>query len=235
MSYLGVIFKAEIVVCDKKNGFFAAAINTLLGRGTCLFNPNEYSITRDVTYAEHKVPGLGRPIMQFVSGGGETLQMSLLFDTFSAGIETHNAWAMLSSKLPDPAKIDVRKLTSPIVNLMEVNANLHAPPAVQFKWGKVIFKGFLVSVTEKFTMFNTLGTPVRSVVDVVIRSNAPDNGLRNSPDRTKHRVAIEGDSLSTYAHQEYSSCSEWRHIANANGMSNPRLLLSGANIVIPPI
>jgi hypothetical protein len=235
MGYLGVISKAEISVCDEKNGFFATIIKTLLGNGTCLFNPSEFSISREVSYAEHKIPGLGRPVAQFISGGAEILQMSLLFDTFSTGLETHNILATVSGKSPDPLKLDVRKLTEPITKLTEVSDNLHAPPAVKFKWGKIIFKGYLISVTEKFTKFNSLGTPVRSVLEIVLRSNAKDDNVRNSPDRTKHRTVVEGDRLSTYAFQEYDSCTQWRFIADANGMGNPRLLRSGANIVIPPI
>ena len=201
----------------------------------CLFNPSEFSISREVSYAEHKIPGLGRPIAQFISGGAELLQMSLLFDTYSSGIETHNVVAIKSGKFVDALKTDVRQLTAPITKLMEVSDDLHAPPAVKFKWGKIIFKGYMVSVTEKFTMFNSLGTPVRSVLEVVLRSNTKDSEVRNSPDRTKHRTVIEGDLLCTYAHQEYNSCAQWRHIANANGIDNPRLLRSGANIVVPPI
>jgi len=235
MSYAGVIKKAKIEISDKGNGTLVAVIKSFFGEGKALFNPTEFTESRDVAYAEHRIPGLGRPIQQFVSGGAATLQFSLLFDTYSAGVEAHNLEVALSSALPELAKMDVRELTEPIVSLMEVSPDLHAPPAVTFKWGDTKFDGFMISCSEKFTMFNSIGTPVRSVVDIVIKSNEVDNMKRNSPDRTKDRIVTEGDRLYNFAFNEYDTCSDWRYIADANGLDNPRLLRSGMHLVIPPI
>ena len=236
MSYAGVIKKAEIVVADKGNGSFVALIKNFLGAsGVAMFNPSEFTKSRDVAYAEHRIPGFGRPISQFISGGAATLQFSLLFDTWSAGLESHNLKAIASTALADPAKLSVRLLSEPITKLMEVSEHTHAPPVVSFKWGVTKFTGFMISCTEKFTMFNSVGTPVRSVVDIVLKSCETHKQVLNSPDRTKHKTVTEGDRLCSYAYEEYSSCTEWRHIADANGMDNPRLLRSGSNIVIPPI
>ena len=236
MSYLGVIKKADITVSDTKVGAVKAAlIKTLFGEGRCLFNPSEFTMTREVTYAEHRIPGLGRPIAQFVSGGAQMMQFSLLFDSYSAGLETHVLLAAASGKLPEIAKFDVRMFTKPITKLMEVAEDLHAPPPVVFKWGTTKFEGYMISLSEKFTMFNSIGTPVRSVLDITLRSAESDSDVRNSPDRTKHRTVTESDRLYSYAHEEYGSCGKWRFIADVNGIDNPRLLRSGSHIVIPPI
>jgi len=235
MSYLGVIKKAEIIIADKGNGQLVAMIRSIFGSGAAMFNPTEFTKSRDVAYAEHRIPGLGRPISQFVSGGAATLQFSLLFDTYSAGLESHNAKAVLSSKAPETCKLSVRVLSEPIVKLMEVSADLHAPPIVTFSWGVTKFDGYMISCSEKFTLFNSVGTPVRSVVDIVIKSNELDNMKRNSPDRTKDRIITEGDRLYNFAYNEYDTCSDWRFIAEANGIDNPRLLRSGTHLMIPPI
>ena len=235
MSYLGVVKKAEITVSDAKLGIKAALLKTIFGEGRCLFNPSEFTMSREVSYAEHKIPGLGRPITQFISGGAQIMQFSLLFDSYSAGTETHVALAFASSKLPEMAKLDVRRFTAPITKLMEVSEDLHAPPAVVFKWGTTNFEGYMISLSEKFTMFNSIGTPVRAVLEITLRSAETDAEVRNSPDRTKYRTVIDGDRLYMYAHNEYGSCGDWRFIADANGIDNPRLLRSGAHIVIPPI
>jgi len=236
MSYLGVAKKAEITVSDSAYGSaFAALIKTIFGEGRCIFNPSEFSVSREVSYAEHRIPGLGRPISQFVSGGAEVMQLSLLFDSYSVGLESHVILAATSGKMPEIGKFDVRFFTEPITKLMEVAEDIHAPPQVVFKWGTTKFEGYIISLTEKFTMFNSIGTPVRSVLDLTLRSSLMDSDVRNSPDRTKHRTVTEGDRLYLYADAEYGSCADWRHIANANGIDNPRLLQSGASIVIPPL
>ena len=236
MSYHGAVRKAEIVVSETAHGMKAALLRTLIGgSGTCFFNPSEFTISREVSYVEHRIPGLGRPISQFISGGAEIMQFSLLFDTYAAGIETHNLLQTAGALLPDLLKIDVRFFTKPITKLMEISDELHAPPIVSFRWGSIHFEGFMISCAEKFTMFNSIGTPVRSVLEISLRSNVKDSAVRNSPDRTKHRTVTQGDRLFEYAHEEYGSSTDWRHIANANGIDNPRLLRSGTNIVIPPI
>ena len=235
---MSLIRKASFSVSIDNGVLVAIKMTPLLyWEGTCLFNPSEFSITREVTYAEHRIPGLGRPITQFISGGAEILQMSLLFDTYSPGILSLmvNPLAIASAILPETLKLDVRKLTEPIVKLAEVVDDIHAPPIVDFSWGSTLFTGYIISCSEKFTMFSHLGTPVRSVLNITMRSTVQDKAVRNSPDRTKHRTITEGDRLFMHAYNEYSSVGEWRAIADANGIDNPRLLKSGSHIVIPPI
>lgn len=239
MSYLGTFMKATISVTDDVpfglKSLAMAAFKSIFGVGTAMFNPSDFTMSREVAYCEHKVPGLGRPIQQFSSGGAQTMQFSLLFDTYTATVGAHSLIGSLSGALPDIAKISVRQLSKPITQLMEVIDDLHAPPEVDFKWGVTKFTGYMVSCSEKFTMFNSIGTPVRSVVEITLRSSELDKAVRNSPDRTKHRVITQGDRLCNYAYGEYGSAAQWRTIAYANGIDNPRLLKSGSSLVIPAL
>jgi nucleoid-associated protein YgaU len=56
-----------------------------------------------------------------------------------------------------------------------------------------------------------------------------------SSDRTKRRVIIQGDSLWLISSQEYGDPAQWRSIAQANGIENPRNLEAGKEIIIPPL
>lgn len=240
MSYSGTFLKAQITVSDKAPFGSAKAIavsifKSIFGVGTAMFNPADFSLSRDMQYAEHKIPGLDRPIQQFISGGAQTMQFSLLFDTYTANPGAHNIIAMASGMLPDIAKVPVTVLSKPITKLMDVMEDLHAPPEVAFSWGPVEFIGYMVSCSEKFTMFNSIGTPVRSVVEITLRSSEVDKAVRSSPDRTKHRTVTEGDRLYNFAYSEYGDPSQWRVVADANGISNPRRLRSGTNIVVPAL
>jgi hypothetical protein len=40
-----------------------------------LFNPEEYTLNKDINYAQASVPGLSGPILQFVNGNLRTLEM----------------------------------------------------------------------------------------------------------------------------------------------------------------
>lgn len=227
--------KAKFKVLDGANKL----LNTTAVVGSngipCLFNPSDFTIQRSVNYAQHKVPGLDRPVLQFINGEAEVMSFSLIFDTYSPGVGAAQKDAALSMVAVDLLKVDVRKFTSPLMKLAEVDSDTHAPNLVEFVWGSISFKGYIQSISQKFTMFNMKGTPVRAVVDIQLISDKKDNNIRNSPDRTKARTITDGDRLYNFAYAEYGDCAEWRRIAAANGIDNPRKLISGDHIVIPPI
>src|SRR5947208_2368452 len=45
------------------------------------FNPEEYSLSKEINWAQAAVPGLSAPILQFVAGNLATLEMELMLDT----------------------------------------------------------------------------------------------------------------------------------------------------------
>lgn len=232
--------KAKITIADSGSGGSAkalkASVSNAKGDGcTCLFNPSEFSIQRSSTYAEHKIPGLDRPILQYINGEAEVMRFSLFFDTYSTGTDSQNMKAALTGKLPAALKTDVRTYTEPFYKLLNLNESKHAPDLVDFEWGSMKFEGYVTEIQQKFTMFAPDGFPLRATLDISLKSNKKDNNIRNSPDRTKQRVIKSGDRLYSYAKSEYGACAEWRRIAQANNMDNPRLLQSGDSIVIPAI
>ncbi len=227
--------KAKFKVLDGANKL----LNTTAVVGSngipCLFNPSDFTINRQINYVQHKVPGLDRPVLQFISGEAETMSFSLLFDTYSGGLGTAQPSVLASTAAVDALKVDVRTFTEPLMKLAAVDSDTHAPNLVEFVWGSISFKGYIQSISQRFTMFNMFGTPVRATVDISLISDKKDNNVRNSPDRTKSRTVTEGDRLYNFAYAEYGDCGEWRRIADANGIINPRRLTSGEQIVIPPI
>lgn len=187
-----------------------------------LFNPMEYSLDKSNQFKETTIPGLSSPLTEFVSGGIQTLSMDLFFDTYEE-------------------KKDVREYTSRIDGLLEIDSELHAPPICMFVWGGLVFKAVLERVNKKFTMFlSEEGVPVRATLSVTFKEYKTPEELRNNPpryssDRTKIRVIKEGDSLWSIAGKEYGDPGEWRHIAKANKILNPRILPPGMEIVVPPL
>lgn len=229
--------KAKIKVLDGVDTklFKVAAAISGMGVVPCIFNPTDFTIERSVNYAQHKVPGTDRPVLQFISGEAETLRFSLLFDTYSAGVGSQQPMIVASTLAPDAAKIDVRDFTEPLMKLTTVNSDTHTPSLVEFVWGSISFKGYVQSISQRFTLFNMFGKPVRAVVEMTLISNQKNNNVRNSPDRTKARTISQGDRLYAYAYAEYGDCEEWRRIALENNIDNPRLLETGGKIVVPPI
>lgn len=210
-----------------------------------MYNPESYVQERGTKYSE--APGLAAnmPSIQFVHGSSETLQMELFFDTYgAAGLVGGTAGDVLklnaAAAAPAPAKPDVRSYTSKIYDLMVIDASTHVPPLLKIEWSSLQFEGHLVNCSQKFTMFNQLGTPVRAVLNVTFKQYRKPSQIakmrpNESPDTEKYRTVHQGDALWSFSGREYGQCSQWRVIADANSIENPRLLDTGNTIKLPAL
>jgi hypothetical protein len=199
------------------------------------YNPEKYSVTKGVQYAEINIPGLDEPVLQFIRGQNEKVTLDLFFDTTEQG-------------MVDNVK-DVRTLTKSIYNLLKVNSSTHAPPRFKVEWGtgrSLFGQGdssslcVLESMTEEFTLFAPTGEPLRAKLTVTIR-NAPTVELqfqekpRESSDRTKIVTVVRGQRISDVAWQEYGDPTQWRPIAEASQIDNPRFLDPGTMLKVPSL
>ena len=87
-------------------------------------------------------------------------------------------------------------------------------------------------------MFRSDGIPVRATLNVTFNEFRTGDKTREqplqSPDRTKFYRIKQGDCLWAIAAREYGDPSQWRPIADENGIENPRILKAGEEISIPP-
>jgi hypothetical protein len=201
-------------------------------RSDALFNPNEYSVNKDNNFAQIAVPGLSSPLLQFVNGNLRTLEMELFFDSY----EQHR----LGSRVLTQARDDVRKLTQPVVDLMAIDPETHAPPVVLFNWGSLSFTGVLARASQRFVMFLDDGIPVRARVQVTFQElKTPEDEAREvkrqTPDYPRLHVVGEGETLSTIAWGAYRDATLWRPIAIANEILDARRLPVGVRLVVPPL
>lgn len=208
--------KAEIIIYGENDDQTAFPV---------LFNPAEYNISRSVNYAKLDIPGTDSPIMQFISGGEASLNLTLHFDTQNDYI----------SKTSD----DVRDYIQPIMSALWIDGKLHAPPEAAFSWGGCFFKGIITDAKQSFTMFLPSGIPVRARLELTFKSNENTVGARKkspleSPNRTKARRAEKGAQLWRIANAEYGHPKYWRVIADFNKIYNPRKLPEGRLLQLPP-
>jgi len=199
-----------------------------------LYNPERYSVTKGVQFAEIGIPGLDSPVLQFVRGQNEKVKLELFFDTTEQGMVENVK--------------DVRDLTSKVYDLLRVETKTHAPPRFRVEWGssKSLFgQGVhgsplcvMESVTEEVTLFSPSGVPLRAKLNVTIRE-APTVKMdfkespRESSDRTKRRTVVRGQRITDVAGIEYGDPGDWRPIAEASGLDNPRFLSPGTILRIP--
>ena len=186
-----------------------------------MFNPEEYTLNRDVNFAQTAIPGLSAPVIQFVNGNMQTLEMELFLDTYEE-------------------QKDVRALTHELTALMEPNSRTHAPPVLIFTWGSLVFRCVLARASQNFTMFLPSGIPVRARLQVTFNEFRnvdleAKEVKRETADYTKSHVVQEGESLGTIAWEEYGDATLWRPIAIANGIVDPTAKLAAVPLVVPSL
>ncbi|MEH1771555.1 MAG: LysM peptidoglycan-binding domain-containing protein [Nostoc sp.] len=184
-----------------------------------LFNPTEYSLETSNQFQRTAVPGTSTPVTQFVNGNTQTLTMDLFFDSYEK-------------------QEDIRNYTKKITSLLDIDPALHAPPVCEFHWASLNFKSTIEQITQKFTLFLDSGVPVRATLSVTFKeyrtlTEQLQTIHKESSDRTKRITVKQGDRLWQIAHREYEDSSLWRSIANANKISNPRIIAVGTELVIP--
>jgi LysM repeat protein len=186
-----------------------------------MFNPEEYSLNKDNNYASQAIPGLTSPLLQFVHGNLQTLDMELFFDTFEL-------------------QADVRSETSLIFDLLAINSDLHTPPVLRVTWGSLDFRCVLAKVSQKFIRFFSDGRPGRARLTVTFNeyldaATQVAQANLQSPDFSKSYIVKQGDTLSSIAGNYYEDATKWRPIALSNAIVNPRSIVPGQEIQIPPL
>lgn len=211
------------------------------------YNPTELSYDKSAQFAEIAIPGLDAPLQQFVRGQAEKLTLELFFDTTDQGMGA--------------GATSVTTLTDRIYQLVKIEPTRHAPPVCTFVWnhqfpgsslggaaagaasGNQRRNGFtciVESVKQKFTLFSPAGVPLRATLTVALREyKTLDEQLAqlnlSSPDRTHSHVIQREETLSGIAGQLYRRPGEWRLIAEANNIEDPRRLTPGTFLTVPPI
>jgi hypothetical protein len=198
-----------------------------------MFNPNSYSISKSVTWSAQESSGgktetkreVNAPPLQFGGGGSRQLSLELFFDVTE-----------------QPGK-DVRDETDKIAGLTLISRKLKRPPKCTVSWGTprepkgdFPFKGVISSLTQKFTLFDHAGTPIRATLSVTFTEflDPEDDKRQTDPDYTIWLVK-RGDTLSNVAAQVYGNPAWWRPIAEHNDIDDPLHLKIGSRLSIPEV
>jgi hypothetical protein len=196
-------------------------------RVNCMFNPNEYTITKNNSWERKETKGKNVPAVTFKQGGSQTLKLQLLFDTYAEGtdvrLHTDMIWKMMAvdetKKNPKSGKSD--------------------PPMVAFEWGKLYFKAVITSLSQKFTLFLQDGTPVRTTVDITLEQLIDEDDYRPQPagatpasDSTVV-TTTSSDRPDTIAAEQTGDPANQRQIMEANNIDNPKKIPPGTPLNVP--
>lgn len=192
-----------------------------------LFNPGQLSIQKSAKWSAKPSQEGDTGQTQFTHGEPASLSVELFFDTYEA-------------------QSDVRQHTQKVFHLITVekHGDLHRPPLCELVWGRFNISGdlqckwVLESLSQRFDMFLADGTPVRATLGCSFKQWRGDQTEarllnRQSADVAKTYIIQRGDTLSSIAAKLYKDPTQWRAIAEANKIINPRNLEPGRSLVIP--
>jgi hypothetical protein len=196
------------------------------------FNPKEYSLDKSVKWEGEKAFS-DAPQPEFTGPSPMTLSVTLQFDTYEEGVSVRDKWVRKIEKLA-MMRVDLAKYKKPNAKQKKEAS----PPVILFVWGRFTFKGVIESLGQKYTMFLSDGTPVRSEVALKIRNvytSAIDDDKSNTASGGGNRTYTtnEGDRIDAIAAKEMGDASRWPELAAANGIDDPSVLPKGKVLKIP--
>lgn len=205
----------------------AALINeSTQERVNFMFNPNEYTLTKNNTWERKESKGKNVPSIEFKQGGSQTLKLQLLFDTYAEGTDVRDytdlIWKMMA--------VDETKKNS--------KTGKSSPPHVTFEWGKLYFTAVITTISQKFTLFLPNGTPVRTTVDITLEQHIDEGDYKPQPVNSE---AIDTDAVTTdssdradtLAAEQTGDASNYRGMCEANGIDNPKKIPAGTSMSVP--
>jgi hypothetical protein len=213
-------------------------------RVTVQFNPEslKVSFANQIQTPQGSGDSARPPAVQFVGAGTTKLAVTLWFDA-SAPLDAE----MLPEAARGAGKVDdVRKLTEQVAWFItpqpdSADPNRYLPPAVSFNWGTFQFNGIVESLEENLEFFSPEGKPLRASLVLSLsqpritayRYNQSGNNAAgpggSAPGTRPLTGAPAGASLQALA-AAAGRPDDWKNIAAANGIEDPRRLAAGQMI-----
>lgn len=194
------------------------------------YNPAELSTSKSASWSRPQAQGASTASQpQFTGANPQSVSMELVFDGWDDPMAdvSHSVMTLFNWTHPPQGS----------------TGNLQHPPLLRFEWGssRVLqgFKGFLKSVSAKYTLFKPDGTPIRATCQITLEEvpqdpsgQNPTSGARES---RRSRLLDQGDSLQSVAWREYGDPNLWRALAEFNEIDDPLRVAAGTQILVPSL
>ncbi|HET6614054.1 MAG TPA: hypothetical protein VFG83_18775 [Kofleriaceae bacterium] len=128
------------------------------------FNPTELTIERQMSWEHKGNKNDGK--LEFTKSAPKALSVELLFDTFEEGTSVYDTYVKQVEALTDVIDQGGRK----------------EPPMVLFTWGRTFpsFRGAITSLSVKYSMFFSDGTPCRATCTIQMMYSPPTGSTASS-------------------------------------------------------
>ncbi len=210
-----------------------ARIHVLTGDGTkessddtfieVCFNPKEYSLEKSVEWDAEKAFS-DAPQPEFKAPKPMSLSVTLQFDTYEERTNVRDKWVRKIEKLT----MMTGDLPKDGTKASKSDKQKFRPPTILFIWGRFSFKGVVESLSQKYTMFLSDGTPVRAECALKIR-NVLNKDMDDDKSQSFSAPSASGktytlqqsDRLDLIAASELGDAGRWAEIAAMNDIVDP--------------
>lgn len=189
-----------------------------------LLNPTELSFSRKNLYQATQSAGTSAPQQSFSGGEPDQVQIDLLLD--GTGV------------VGDPGGIG--DTLDALLDLTKFQGDTHQPYYVHLFWGRFSFRGILIQADVTYKLFDRAGEPLRATVKLTVKEALSPEEVAakdrtTSPDLYQTWLVRDGETLDAIAAQAYGDPAFWRPLASANRLANPRGLVTGQLLMLPPL
>lgn len=218
----------ELFETKPQDGAAGARRGAALGTIDFQFNPKELSISKSASWQAEPARGSkksGPP--EFKGSDPAKLTLEMFFD----------ATDRLDTSVVDAAE---KLLSCCVPTDASRQSNKPSPPLVVLHWGQThSVTAYITSVSVKYTLFTSAGTPIRATASVSLQEMpeepAGQNPTSGSLSVSRTHTVVEGDSLASVAYREYGDPTMWRTIAEANAIDDPLRLSPGTALLVPDL
>ncbi|HEX7288868.1 MAG TPA: LysM peptidoglycan-binding domain-containing protein [Candidatus Angelobacter sp.] len=228
MGLFGSLQKMVITAYDDAN------FTKQAGQFTVYINPATYSHSYRICYNDIQAQGSSGSSSDFNKIALERVGFELVFD----------GTGVMPTPLPGLLPFAGDGITKQIEEFKDIVCkycgNIHSPKFVELAWGTLLFNCRLETLSITYTLFKPDGTPLRAKAETGFIGYTSEKLLalkakKCSPDLSHILTVKAGDTLPWMCYSIYGSSAYYLQVAEANGLTDFRQLVPGAQLLFPPL
>ena len=190
------------------------------------FNPKEYTVKKTAKWEAKAAKGAKKaPMPEFKGADPQVLTIECFLDGTDRQDHdiTKDVKRLFECCTPHPSTLP---------------KNRPSPPFVVFAWGTTFSVTACVkSVSVKYTLFRSDGTPMRATATIEMQEIPADpkgqNPTSGGPAVRATHTVVSGDTLQSVAFAEYGDPGLWRALAVGNAIDDPLRIQPGTSLLLP--
>ncbi len=210
-----------------------------------MFNPESYALSYENVYGREQGINTSARTARYAMSKPERLNLKIILD--GSGVHTLGLTNIIGGGARalgfnnSMGKGDVYKQVQRFLELTSyMDGKLHEPKYLTLKWGDLVFKCRLNTVTVNYSLFDNSGIPLRAELDTsflgdIEQSERLKKERKSSPDLTHYRVVGAHDKLPLMCEKIYGVAQYYLEVAKINNLNDFRNLRPGQEIYFPPI